>query len=354
MSTQLIKKHKTLPFINAGTSDAPDWVQIKKATEFTHSLNPETEERDYISDEQATTELMNYKPSMSLSVTTIAGEADFDLFYKLYKEKATGEDAKREYMIVFVFDSSSAGGTEYYYAYKTDATITVDEFNSVDSQISVSIYENGTPTKGFVYLEDGAPVFTEGDLPESEEETAEEEASSEIVQVQAAYGTYTAADSVKEAVQSEFLSKLKDSYGLDYDGELSSFGVEIAAAQKITATLSFVCGASTLHWPTLATLSLPGKYVFVAGEEKGRISSLAWDFASLSHTAAYTGGHNETEGHESEETTHVAGETAAVQSSDTAIARTVAREIAERWLSAPLLLDGDSIMTEASEQVASK
>ena len=161
----LIKKHKTIPFINKGTSENPDWVQIKKATEFTHSLNPETEERDYISDEQGTTELMQYKPSMSLSVTTIEGEADFNLFYDLYKQKAIGEDAKREYLIVYVFDSVVVADVTYYYAYKTEATIAVDEFNSVDSTITVSIYENGTPTQGYVQLAEGVPVFTEGEMP---------------------------------------------------------------------------------------------------------------------------------------------------------------------------------------------
>lgn len=167
-TTELIKKHKTLPFLNKGTPDAPEWVQIKKATEWTHSLNPETEERDYISDEQPTTELTQYKPSMSLAVTTICGEADFELFYDLYKNKLVGEDAKKEYLIVYVFDSVTSGGTDYYYAYKTEATITVDEFNSVSSTITVSIYENGTPTRGYVTLVDGSPSFTAGDMPEED------------------------------------------------------------------------------------------------------------------------------------------------------------------------------------------
>ena len=353
MSTQLIKKHKTLPFINAGTSDNPKWVQIKKATEFTHSLNPETEERDYISDEQATTELMNYKPSMSLSVTTIEGEADFDLFYSLYKAKATGEDAKREYMIVYVFDDSSAGGTDYYFAYKTDATITIDEFNSVESSISASIYENGTPTKGFVRLEDGVPVFTEGDLPEAEEEQAEEEDTSDIVTVQKAYGAYSVADSIKEAIQENYLSKLTADYGLDYDGELSSFDIEIAAAQKITATLVFACGSTTAHWPTTATLSLPGKYVFVAGADEGKVSSIKWNYDKMEHTAAYTGAHNTgvTE-HADGETEHTAGEAAAIRAVDATAAKQLAREVAEKYLAAPWTFDGETFTDAEGELVA--
>lgn len=341
--------------MNAGTSDAPEWVQIKKATEFSHSLNPETEERDYISDEQATTELMNYKPSMSLSVTTIAGEKDFDLFYKLYKEKATGEDAKREYLIVFVFDSSSAGGTDYYYAYKTDATITVDEFNTVDSQITVSIYENGTPTKGYVYLEDGVPVFEEGDLPEAEEEAAEEdESASAGVYVQEAYGTYAVSDSIKSAIQENYLSKLKSDYGLDYDGELTSFELTVAAAQKITATLKFACGHEDAHWPTDVTISLPGKYVYVAGKEAGTFTSIKWDYSGISHTAAYTGAHNSHAEHDDSESAHAAGEQAAIRTADAAAAKLLAREAAEAYLAAPLSFDGETLANSAGETVASK
>ncbi|UKI52766.1 MAG: hypothetical protein L6V86_06325 [Treponema sp.] len=74
MKPELIKKHKIGVFLNGGTSEAPDWVRIKKATEFTRSMNPETEERDYIADEHPTTELMDYKPSEDLTVTTYKGE----------------------------------------------------------------------------------------------------------------------------------------------------------------------------------------------------------------------------------------------------------------------------------------
>ncbi len=161
----LIKKHLVRPYLNAGTSANPEWIQIKKATEFSRAMNPETEERDYIADEQPTTELMQYKPSESLTVTMYYGEADFDLFYQLYKERATGDEAKREFLLVYLFEETTAGSSTYYYADKTEATITVDEFNSVDSTISITVYENGTPVNGYVELVDGVPKFTEGSMP---------------------------------------------------------------------------------------------------------------------------------------------------------------------------------------------
>ena len=351
----LIKKHKTLPFLNRGTADEPDWVQIKKATEFTHSLNPETEERDYIADEQPTTELMQYKPSMSLSVTTFEGEADFELFYSLYKKKAVGEDAKMQYLIVYVFDSATAGGTTYYYAYRTEATVTVDEFNSVDSTITASIYENGTPTAGYVTLSDGVPRFAEGSMPADEGVSGVATLSAAtLLEVAAAYGTYSASDRIKAAIQENYLSKLKSDYGLEDDGELESLELLIEKGQKITATLKFACGAGSAHWPTVATISLPGVYTYLAQAGEGKFCTVDWDFAALSHTAAYTGEHNAGDGtgHEEGETEHSAGESAAIRSADAKAAKALAREIAEKYLAAPWTFDGSSLTDGSGAEVA--
>lgn len=169
----LIKKHLVKPYLNKGTSAAPNWVQIKKATEFTRSMNPETEERDYIADENPTTELMGYKPSEELTVTTYKGEDDFELLYQLYKDRAIGEEAKREFLLVSVFDSTEIEDSEdgvkkktYYYAEKSDATVVLNEFNSSSSTLSATVYENGTSVKGYVeFGEDGAVTFTAGAMP---------------------------------------------------------------------------------------------------------------------------------------------------------------------------------------------
>lgn len=169
--TQLIKKHLIRPFLNNGTSVSPAWVQIKKATEFTRAMNPQTEDRDYIADEHPTTEVMDYKPSENLSITMYKGEPDFDLFYDLYKKRAIGSDAQKEFMLVYLFDSvdvtSDGDTTTYYYAEKTKASVTVEEMNATGKTLSCNVYENGTPVKGYVIITDGVPTFTEGDMPSS-------------------------------------------------------------------------------------------------------------------------------------------------------------------------------------------
>lgn len=163
---ELVKKHLIRPFINANKTGTASWIQIKKSTDFSRSMNPITEEREYISDEQPTTELTGYKPSEGLTVTMYKGEADFDLFYSMYKEKAIGDDAKREFMLVYLFDEGETeGGDPCYYAEKTECTITIDELNSTGSTLTCTIYENGTPTKGYCTIgATGEPTFTEGEM----------------------------------------------------------------------------------------------------------------------------------------------------------------------------------------------
>ena len=165
--TQLIKKHLIRPFLNKGTSELPDWVQIKKATEFTRAMNPQTEERDYIADEHPTTEVMDYKPSENLSITMYKGEPDFELFYDLYKKRAIGSEAQKEFLLVYIFDSSTVESKTYYYAEKTNASVTVEELNASGKSLACNVYENGTPVKGYVTIEDGKPAFTEGAMPSS-------------------------------------------------------------------------------------------------------------------------------------------------------------------------------------------
>lgn len=124
-------------------------------------MNPVTEEREYISDESATTEVTNYKPSEALSITTYDGEPDFDLFYKLYKERAIGSAAKKEFLIVYKFKATESGSDTYFEAEKTEATVVVNEFNASGSALSITVNENGTPTNGFVHFVEGAPEFVE-------------------------------------------------------------------------------------------------------------------------------------------------------------------------------------------------
>lgn len=172
---QLVRKHLIRPFLNGGTSATPSWVQIKKTVENTINMNPQTEDRNYISDEQPTTELIAYKMSVAYGVTTYKGQPDFELFYNLFKNRYVGADAQKELLLVYLFDKVTVGDTEKYFTQKWDSTIVVNDFNTVGTTIDVTVNANGTPKVGYVTIENGVVTFTEneGGLPTFSVLTAE-------------------------------------------------------------------------------------------------------------------------------------------------------------------------------------
>ena len=68
---------------------------------------------------------------------------------------------------MYIFDSSVVENKTYYYAEKTSASVTVEELNASGKSLSCTVYENGTPVKGYVTIEGGTPTFTEGAMPSS-------------------------------------------------------------------------------------------------------------------------------------------------------------------------------------------
>lgn len=112
---------------------------------------------------------MDYKPNFSIAITTYKGESDFDMFYKKYKALAVGADAQSQCLMVNMFDSVTSEGKECFYAEVTDVTVVMEEWNTTSSQVSGTIYENGTPKKGYVTIEAGMPTFTEGEMPPADE-----------------------------------------------------------------------------------------------------------------------------------------------------------------------------------------
>ena len=98
----MVRKHLIGLFLNGGTSEKPDWVRVKKATQLTLAMNPETEDYDYIADEVPTTELKRYKPSIDEDLTMYKGEKDYEMIWPYFYEMRTGSDAHVECMVVFM------------------------------------------------------------------------------------------------------------------------------------------------------------------------------------------------------------------------------------------------------------
>lgn len=158
-TTKLVQSHMVIPFLNNGTKESPEWIQIKKTTDFSQSLNAETEDRKYINDKIATTEVLRYKPSESINLTMYKGEEDFELFFDLYKKLPTGDDAKKQILIVFLGADEDYDEEKQYDAQLSNCTLVMDTMDSVNSTLSVNINHNGTPEWGKVTFTDGVPSF---------------------------------------------------------------------------------------------------------------------------------------------------------------------------------------------------
>ena len=143
--------------MNTETKEAPDWARIGKSTVFDLVLNAQTEENDFIQDEMATTEIMSYSPSLAQELQANKGDAAFDYLYDMFYNLPTGEAVKKNLLIVFDGNTGTEDAPKFR-AWNTQATLTLDHFDSVAEKIyfnfSINSIERGTCT-----IADGKPVY---------------------------------------------------------------------------------------------------------------------------------------------------------------------------------------------------
>nr|DAK60357.1 MAG TPA: GTP-binding nuclear protein [Caudoviricetes sp.] len=156
MALTRLKKHQFILFINTSKTTDKNWARIGKSTVFSLAFNAKTEESDYIEDESPTTELTGYVPSMDQELVTNEGDPAFDFIYEMVKSRATGEDAKKEFLLVF------AGTKTPYDAWSCPScTIEIKELNTVDQKITFALHL-GPITTGKVAITANKPTFTAG------------------------------------------------------------------------------------------------------------------------------------------------------------------------------------------------
>lgn len=141
----MVKKNQIGLFLNTGTGAQPEWVRIKKSTELTVTMNPETEEFNYIADENPTTELKKYAPTIDQDLTMYKGEADYTMMWPYFFETKTGSDAHIGCMIVFMHEGDTKNG---FSAWKTDAILSMQDLNAVEGKLNFQIIFGGDIEKG--------------------------------------------------------------------------------------------------------------------------------------------------------------------------------------------------------------
>lgn len=102
----------------------------------------------------------------------ISGEPDFEAVWDKFYNLETGEDAKTDYLVVFIFAKTGLGASATYKAWSGSALISFDELNAVDSELSFTLNFGGTVKRGTCTLTgtapDYTPVFTEDTDEDSE------------------------------------------------------------------------------------------------------------------------------------------------------------------------------------------
>ena len=158
MSLERLKKFKTIPFLNISKTEVESWARIGKSTVFDLVLNAQTEDNDFIEDEMPTTEVMYYKPELAQELQCNKGDAAFDYLYDMFFNLPTGEDVKKNLLIVFAGNVGTEEAPKFN-AWNTKSTLVLDHFDSVAEKIyfkfSITSIERGTAT-----VTAGAPTFT--------------------------------------------------------------------------------------------------------------------------------------------------------------------------------------------------
>lgn len=153
-----LKKHKTIPFLNTSDTAEAAYARIGRSTVFDLILNATTETNDFIEDEMPTEDVKYYSPELSQELQCNKGDEAFDYLYDMFFNLPTGEEVKKNLLLVFAGNE----GTEempQYRAWNTQSTLILDHFDSVAEKIyfkfKVFSIERGTCT-----VADNVPVFT--------------------------------------------------------------------------------------------------------------------------------------------------------------------------------------------------
>lgn len=134
------------------------YKRIKKSTTLEIAVEANTEEQDYIADKTSTEELKSYSISLAQDLSMIKGEEDFEYIWeKFYKAIPNNEEVKTKCMIAFMFDGDKTAG---YKAWETDAKLTFENLNGVDSKINFTI-NFGDIRTGLAKNADGQITFEE-------------------------------------------------------------------------------------------------------------------------------------------------------------------------------------------------
>ncbi len=144
--------------MNISTTTEPSWARIGKSTVFDLILNAQTEENNFIENEMPEVDITYYKPELSQELQCNKGDPAFDYLYDMFFNLPTGEDVKKNMLIVFDGNQGTDEAPTFR-AWNTTSTLILDHFDSVAEKIyfkfNINKIERGTCT-----VTDKVPTFT--------------------------------------------------------------------------------------------------------------------------------------------------------------------------------------------------
>ena len=157
-----VKRSQFATFLNTTPSGgSPTWARMGKGiTSASISYNPTVNDEQFIDEDSGTKEVDSYAPTMSGEQTAYKGDAVFDYVDGLRQARATGNAAKTQMLMVYIYDEEKTGT---YKAELQDVAISVNEFGGDAggaNTISYDVGFCGEATAGTATIEEGTVTFT--------------------------------------------------------------------------------------------------------------------------------------------------------------------------------------------------
>lgn len=158
-----VKRSEFATFLDTAPSAAsPAWARFGKGvTGQSVSYNPTVNSEQYIDEDNATSSVDAYAPTINTPQSAYKGDPIFEYVDGLRKTRAIGDAAVTDILMVYIYDKAEDGS---YPAEKQSASISITDFGG-DAGNPLSITYDigfvGDPIQGKVTITGGVATFTE-------------------------------------------------------------------------------------------------------------------------------------------------------------------------------------------------
>ena len=156
-----IKRSLFATFINTTPGETENWVRMGKGiTSQNISYNPNVTTEQYIDEDNATSSVDSYAPSLDGTQTCYKGEPVFEYIDGLRQARAVGAALETEVLFVYMY-SGTAGAFK---AEKNKCVVQLGEYGGDGGgnvTLTYTIGLNGDPVVGTAAVNAGAVTFTE-------------------------------------------------------------------------------------------------------------------------------------------------------------------------------------------------